>query len=143
MAGSMTKQDREAFLADVHIAVMSVPHAGRGPLTVPVWYAYDPGGEVRIWTSGTSRKVRLLQQTDRFSVCVQQETRPYKYVSVEGPVVAIEPIDLERDLRPIVERYLDGDEAAKYIEQLGGSAAGTGDVVIRMRPERWVSEDYG
>lgn len=143
MAGSMTKQDREAFLADVHIAVMSVPHAGRGPLTVPVWYAYDPGGDVRIWTSGTSRKVRLLQQTDRFSVCVQQETRPYKYVSVEGPVVAIEPIDLERDLRPIVERYLDGDEAAKYIEQLGGSAAGTGDVVIRMRPERWVSEDYG
>jgi nitroimidazol reductase NimA-like FMN-containing flavoprotein (pyridoxamine 5'-phosphate oxidase superfamily) len=139
----MSISDREAFLAEVHIAVMSVPEAGRGPLTVPVWYAYNPGGDVRIWTSGSSRKVRLLRQTDRFSLCVQQETRPYKYVSVEGPVVAIEPIDLERDLRPIVYRYLGGDEAAQYIERLGGRAAGTGDVVIRMRPERWLSEDYG
>lgn len=142
MAGSMSKAEREAFLADVHVAVMSVGDAGRGPLTVPVWYAYDPGGDVRIWTSGSSRKVRLLQHTDRFSLCVQQETRPYKYVSVEGPVLATESIDLERDLRPIVYRYLGADEGAQFIERLGGSTAGTGDIVIRMRPERWLSEDY-
>jgi nitroimidazol reductase NimA-like FMN-containing flavoprotein (pyridoxamine 5'-phosphate oxidase superfamily) len=142
MSTAMTKAEREAFLAGVHVAVISVPETGRGPLTVPVWYNYEPGGEVLIWTGGNSRKVRLLRQTDRFSVCVQQETPPYKYVSVEGPVVAIEPIDLRRELRPLVYRYLGADEGEQFIEQLGGSSAGTGDVLIRMRPERWLSEDY-
>ncbi len=142
MSTAMTKEEREAFLADVHVAVISIPEVDRGPLTVPVWYAYEPGGEVLIWTSGTSRKARLLQQAERFSLCVQQETQPYKYVSVEGPVLAIEPIHLERHLRPLVYRYLGPDEGERFIEQLGGSSAGTGDILIRMRPERWLSEDY-
>ena len=43
MSSAMTKAEREAFLADVHVAVVSIPEAGRGPLTVPVWYGYDVG----------------------------------------------------------------------------------------------------
>src|SRR5262245_56610055 len=142
MSLAMNKDEREAFQADVHIAVISIPETGRGPLTVPVWYAYKPGGEVRVWTDSTSRKARLLAQAGRFSLCVQQETQPYKYVSVEGPVVAIEPIQLERDLRPLVYRYLGPDAGEPFIERLGGSSAGEGDILIRMRPERWLSEDY-
>lgn len=63
MSLAMTKEEREAFLADVHIAVISIPEADRGPLTAPVWYAYEPGGEEVIWTGGASRKARLLQQS--------------------------------------------------------------------------------
>jgi hypothetical protein len=73
---------------------------------------------------------------------VQQETPPYKYVSAEGPVVSIESIQLERDLRPLVNRYLGAEEGSNFIEGLGGDSAGTGDVLVRMRPERWLSEDY-
>ena len=142
MSTAMTKEERETFLADVHIAVISIPEAGRGPLTVPIWYAYEPGGEVRIWTGATTRKARLLRQAGRFSLCVQQETPPYKYVSVEGPVLAIEPIQLERDLRPLVYRYLGPEVGEQFIEEIGGSSAGTGDIWIHMRPERWLSEDY-
>ena len=36
----MTKQEREAFLADLHIGIISIPDGGRGPLTVPIWYLY-------------------------------------------------------------------------------------------------------
>jgi hypothetical protein len=42
---------------------------------------------------------KLLERAGRFSLCVQTETLPYKYVSVEGPVVAVEAADLERDRR--------------------------------------------
>jgi nitroimidazol reductase NimA-like FMN-containing flavoprotein (pyridoxamine 5'-phosphate oxidase superfamily) len=31
----MTQQEREAFLADVHVGVISISDEGRGPLTVP------------------------------------------------------------------------------------------------------------
>ncbi len=139
---AMTKEEREAFLAEVHVAVISIPDSGRGPLTVPVWYAFIPDEEFRIWTGGNSRKARLLREAGRFSLCVQQETPPYKYVSAEGPVVGIEPIQLERDLRPLVNRYLGAEEGNNFIEELGGDLAGTGDILIRMKPERWLSEDY-
>src|ERR687891_2858918 len=88
MSLTMTKEEREAFLADVHVAVISVAEDGHGPLVVPIWYSYEPGGEVRIITGRASRKGKLLERAGRFSLCVQTETLPYKYVSVEGPIVA-------------------------------------------------------
>jgi hypothetical protein len=57
-------------------------------------------------------------------------------------VVAIEPIQLERDLRPLVNRYLGPEESENFIEGLGGESAGTGDILVRIKPERWLSEDY-
>src|SRR5262245_59118735 len=116
MSLAMTKEEREAFLADVHVAVISIPEPGRGPLTVPVWYSYQPGGELRVVTARSSRKGRLLARAGRFSLCVQTETSPYKYVSVEGPVVAIEASDLERDLRPLARRYLGLQGGDQYVE---------------------------
>ena len=104
MSLTMTKEEREAFLADVHVGVISVAEDGHGPLTVPVWYSYEPGGEVRIITARASRKGKLLERAGRFSLCAQTETPPYKYVSVEGPIVAIEAADLERDRRPLATR---------------------------------------
>jgi nitroimidazol reductase NimA-like FMN-containing flavoprotein (pyridoxamine 5'-phosphate oxidase superfamily) len=54
----MTKQEREAFLADVHVGVISIAEEGRGPMTVPIWYACDLGGDLRIMTGKESRKGR-------------------------------------------------------------------------------------
>jgi len=142
MSLKMTKSEREAFLSEVRVAVISVPEAGRGPLTVPVWYNYEPGGEVHVWTGGDSRKARLLEKAGRFSLCVQRPEEPYQYVSVEGPVISMGPIDLEEHLRPLVYRYMGQEDGDRFLDELGGPAAGTGDVLIRMRPERWLSIDY-
>jgi nitroimidazol reductase NimA-like FMN-containing flavoprotein (pyridoxamine 5'-phosphate oxidase superfamily) len=87
---AMTKQERERFLAEIHVGIIGIPEDGRGPLAVPVWYAYTPAGELRVVTGRTSRKGRLLQRAGRFSLCAQTETPPYRYVSVEGPIIAIE-----------------------------------------------------
>lgn len=57
MTLAMTRDERESFLADVHVAIISIPEEGRGPLTVPVWYAYEQG-ELRVVTARTSRKGR-------------------------------------------------------------------------------------
>jgi nitroimidazol reductase NimA-like FMN-containing flavoprotein (pyridoxamine 5'-phosphate oxidase superfamily) len=43
----MSVQERETFLADIHVGVLSIPRKeGKAPLTVPIWYDYQPGGEV-------------------------------------------------------------------------------------------------
>jgi hypothetical protein len=46
MSLAMSRAEREAFLADTHVGVVSISEDRRGPLTVPVWYRYTPGGEV-------------------------------------------------------------------------------------------------
>jgi nitroimidazol reductase NimA-like FMN-containing flavoprotein (pyridoxamine 5'-phosphate oxidase superfamily) len=140
MSLTMTKEEREAFLADVHVGVISVAEDGHGPLTIPVWYSYEPGGEVRIITARASRKGKLLERAGRFSLCAQTETPPYyKYVSVEGPIVAIEAADLERDRRPLARRYFGTELGDSYIESTRNLV---GNVLIRMRPERWLTVDY-
>ena len=140
MSLAMTKQERETFLADLHVGIISIPEEGRGPLTVPIWYSYVPGEEVRIVTGRATRKAQLLRTARRFSLCAQTETPPYKYVSVEGPVVAIEPADLERDRRPLARRYYGAEPGDRYIERTRDLVE---NVLVRMRPERWLTVDYG
>ena len=140
MSFAMTKEEREAFLADVHVAIISIAEERRGPLTVPVWYFYEPGGEIGVITDRESKKGKLLERARRFSLCVQTETPPYKYVSVEGPIVAIEAADLERHRRPLAHRYFGTKRGDRYIESTLDDA---GNTFYRMRPERWLTVDYG
>ena len=42
MAFNMTRDERETFLADVHVGVLALDEPSHGPLTVPVWYDYEP-----------------------------------------------------------------------------------------------------
>ena len=138
----MTRQEREAFLADVHVGIISIAENGRAPLSVPIWYGYAPGGELWVVTERGSRKGRLLEKARRFSLCVQTETPPYKYVSVEGPITEIAASTLERDERPLAHRYLGPEMGERYLEATGGADARGDNVVVRMRPERWLTVDY-
>ena len=137
---AMSTEERGRFLSDRHVGVISIPEEGRGPLTVPVWYAYEAGRDLRVVTGRTSHKGRLLQRAGRFSLCVQTETPPYKYVSVEGPVIAIERADLERDLRPLAHRYLGAEGGDAYIASTRDEHVD--NVLVRMRPERWLTVDF-
>jgi PPOX class probable F420-dependent enzyme len=139
MPREMTVPEREAFLADVRVGMLSVnDEEGRAPLTIPVWYGYD-SGLVTFVTGRRSRKTRLIERSGRIRLAVQQETPPYRYVSVEGPVVAIEPVDVE-ELSTLRERYL-GPEAARRARERSPEPDPS-EVTVRMRPERWRTEDY-
>lgn len=139
---SMSKAEREEFLAGVHVGILSVAADGRGPLVIPIWYAYEPGGEIRIETERSSRKMQLLERAGRFSLCAQTESPPYRYVSVEGPVSAIEPAGFERDTRFIAYRYLGQAMGDRYLREIGATSDPVGTVIVRMRPERWASADF-
>ena len=65
MSPAMTRQERESFLADLHVGIIGIAEEGRGPLTVPIWYSYAPGGEVRVVTGRTTRKAHLLGRARR------------------------------------------------------------------------------
>ena len=139
MSLAMTRAEREAFLAETRVAVVSIPEAGRGPLAVPVWYSYEPGGELRFVTGGESKKARLLRVAGRLSLCVQEETAPYRYVSVEGPATIGRP-DFERDVRRIALRYLGEQMGETYLQATASGREGA--VLVTVRPRHWNSVDY-
>jgi PPOX class probable F420-dependent enzyme len=134
----MTQAEREAFLADVHVGVIAIERPDGPPLAVPVWYSYEPGGEVTVLMDGDSVKGRLIERAGRISLCAQQETAPYRYVSVEGPVT-VDASDLERDSRPMAHRYLGVKNGDRYTD---ASGHGGNPIRVRMTPQRWFSVDY-
>jgi len=142
MSLKMTKTEREAFLADVHVGVISIAEKDRGPLTAPIWYDYEPGGELWVLTGRDSRKGRLLAEAGRFSLVAQTAAPPDKYGSVEGPSSAIEDPDRERHERPMAHRYLGPDFGNRYIEATRGDGP-VDNILVKMRPERWLTVDYG
>jgi hypothetical protein len=137
----MTREERETFLEGVHVGVLSVDEPGRGPLSVPVWYLYEAGREIVLVTRPAARKAPLLQVGARVAFCVQAEELPPKYVSVQGTVVSRAPADVERDLKPVVRKYLGAEVGDAYID--GTRPNGTDEIVIRIRPERCYSRDFG
>jgi len=140
MSLAMTRAEREAFLAETHVAVVSIADGARAPLAVPVWYAYAPGGDVRFVTGGASRKARLIRKAGRLSLCVQTETPPYRYVSIEGPATIGTP-DYERDVRPTALRYLGPQMGETYLQATAAEHAGA--ILVTVRPERWLTVAYG
>lgn len=140
----MTKlsvRDRESFLAEPHIAALSVS-AGpdRGPLTVPIWYQYEPGGEAWVLTTANSRKAGLIEAAGCFSLMVERVAPTTRYVSVEGSVTRTIPATDDLVLE-ITRRYLPPEQVPAYLAQ--AKAQFGEQVVIFMRPQRWLSSDLG
>jgi len=118
MTTVMSRSEREEFLAEPRVGVIAIQRDEKGPLTVPVWYWYDPGGELWFETQPDSLKGRLLKIGTRISLCVQCENPPYAYVSVEGPIVDIGTDDREQHEIPMATRYLGEPKGREYIESL-------------------------
>jgi nitroimidazol reductase NimA-like FMN-containing flavoprotein (pyridoxamine 5'-phosphate oxidase superfamily) len=139
---SMSREQRERFLAGLHVGVLAIPDGARGPLTAPIWYAYEPGGEIRVITGEASRKGKLLRPGVRVSLVAQQEAPPYQYVSVEGPVTAVEPVRDSEAVRALARRYLGSKGGDAYVAATWEAYEKDPNVLVRIRPERWLTVDY-
>ncbi|WP_232376629.1 pyridoxamine 5'-phosphate oxidase family protein [Amycolatopsis aidingensis] len=134
----MSSENRMAFLAEVRVGLIAITRQGRAPLAVPIWYDYQPGGDVVVMMEIGSLKERLLREAGRFSLCVQQGEMPYKYVTAEGPVVAFEEEPSFERKVAIAARYLPREQAERFVSGIPADS----QVIVRMRPEKWLSTDY-
>src|ERR1700755_644608 len=132
---SLSVRGRESLLAEPHVAALSVADGpDRGPLTLPIWDQYRPGGEGWVLTGVGARKGRLIAAAGRFPLMVDRLRPTVRYVSVEGPVTRTVP-GTDELLREIAARYLPPEKVPAYIEfaqaELGEQVA------IYLRPQRW------
>jgi PPOX class probable F420-dependent enzyme len=134
---TMPPDEREAFLAQLHIAVLSIGRASGPPVTGPVWYAYEPGGEVEMSIAASSRKATALRVDASASLCVQSEELPYRFVTVSGPV-HLGPVD-DEVRRRIAARYLPAEMVDGY---LAASEDPAEMLTVRLVTRTWYSNDF-
>ena len=133
---TMSRTEREAFLAEVHVGVLCVPGEG-APVCSPIWYDYEPGGDIHVILDPRSRKGRLLRDGTAVTFVVQVESLPYKYVSVEGSVRLGSAIT-EHHLRPLARRYLGQAEGDLYTD----TSPVEGAYRVSIQPRRWMTADF-
>lgn len=142
MTRTMTEAERDEFLGEPHVAVLSVAADDRPPLTVPVFYAYRDG-RITFFTGTqgrTARKTRLLARTGAFSLCVQQPTFPYKYVTAECEVERADRAPSAADVTAVASRYMPEADARAFAESETAAPSGT-FVLFTGRPVRWLTND--
>jgi hypothetical protein len=137
---AMPADERERFLADVHVGIVAhatSPH-GAPPLASPVWYSYEPGGDVVFVTAANSLKALHLANLETATFLVQDEEPPQRFVGVSGPVtVAAGATPTVR--RTIARRYLPEDAVDGFLAMTPADAL----VTVSLTPTTWWSTDFG
>ncbi|MGE3267250.1 MAG: pyridoxamine 5'-phosphate oxidase family protein [Chloroflexota bacterium] len=146
MPRQLTEQERWQLLREPHVAVLSVASDdARPPLTVPVWYAPQEDETLFFFTGTTGepvRKTRLIRRSGVVSLAVQREQPPYRYVSVEGTVVAYHQPPSAEQLLSVVGRYLPAEHAEGFVA--GVLSHVTPHLIgFTIRPDRWSALDFG
>lgn len=133
----LSMSDRQEFLAQPHVAALSVDAGpGRGPLSVPIWYYFVLGDVPWVLSPPESRKSALIAAAGRFTLLVHRTVPTVRYVSVEGVVIDTRPAT-EDQVRLIAVRYLPAERVEPYVEFAHA------EHIIRMKPEHWLSADLG
>ncbi|CAN7611813.1 pyridoxamine 5'-phosphate oxidase family protein [Mycolicibacterium frederiksbergense] len=138
---ALSREERETFLAEPHVAALSVS-AGkdRGPLTVPIWYQYAPGGQPWFITGTGSRKHRLIEAAGYLSLMVERVEPTVRYVAVDGAVDRIED-GTDDQLVEMTRRYLPPEAVEPYLEMARREHGPS--VAVFMKPQHWLSADLG
>lgn len=141
----MTARERQQFLAGPHVAVLSIARGDdRPPHATPVWYAYEPGGNVTFFTGTQGRKSQkagLVREAGVVSMTVQKEDFPYGYVTVEGTVVGEDRPPSAEQAFAVARRYIPEKQARGFVEAEIAHPAGE-FVLFTVRPDRWLTFDF-
>ncbi len=137
----MTDADRDTFLAERRVAVLAIERDGKGPLCAPVWYRRRDDGGFEVAMANASAKAARLRASGRATLCVQDEDRPYRYVTVEGPVQLDVMSDDDRHevLTDIAGRYLGEAAGQAYADAFPGHE----EALVTLSPENWRTEVLG
>ena len=138
---ALSRDEREQFLAEPHVAALSVSAgADRGPLTVPIWYQYTPGGQPWFITGTGSRKHRLIEDAGYLSLMVERVEPTVRDVAVDGALDRIEEATDEQ-LVEMTRRYLPPEAVEPYLEMARREHGP--NVAVYLRPQHWLSADLG
>jgi PPOX class probable F420-dependent enzyme len=113
---------------------------------VPIWFVLDRGNnkksgggdDIIFTTNSTSVKAKNIQRDNRVSICVDDQTPPFSFVTVHGTakIHHYKQDELFRLASKIAQRYMGKDNAGDY----GRRNSTQGEVLVRIKPTRIIAE---
>jgi PPOX class probable F420-dependent enzyme len=127
--------DRDTFLSETRLGILTTMTSGGAPIAVPVWYEWD-GERARIFSYNKSAKVRRLQHDPRASLLVTNVLGEQEYwVAIDGTMM-VQPegaIDLAERL---AARYWDLNSPERAAAVRGWRETAETLVLLELTPMR-------
>jgi PPOX class probable F420-dependent enzyme len=115
---------------------------------VPIWFVLDGSnkngngdrkdGDIIFTTNGSSVKAKNIERDNRVSICVDDQTPPFSFVTVYGTakIHHYRQNELFRFATRIARRYMGKDNAENY----GRRNSAEGEVLVRIKAKRIIAE---
>ena len=113
-------------------AKIGVVTASGAPLVAPIWVARD--GDALVFNTGAdTAKGRSIQRDPRVSLCFDDETPPFSFVTIAGRAEVVDDLALVRHWAAVIGgRYMGEDQAEAYGERNGVP----GELLVRVTPTK-------
>jgi PPOX class probable F420-dependent enzyme len=118
-----------------HTAKLAVVRTDGSPLVAPVWIDRD-GDQIVFMTSADTIKGKSILRDGRVSLCLDNETPPFDFVTISGTTTtSTDPDELLQWSTRIAGRYM----GAELAEQYGKRNAVPPEMVVRVTPTKIIA----
>ncbi|MEV4428144.1 PPOX class F420-dependent oxidoreductase [Streptomyces sp. R-07] len=133
----MSEEQWRAFVSEgTRTGKLATVRDDGSPHVVPVWFLLD-GDDLVFNTGKDTVKGRNLARDGRVSLCVDDDTPPFAYVSLRGHAeLSEDPVELRHWAARIGARYMGEDRA----EEFGERNAVPGELLVRVSIEKVIAE---
>jgi len=132
---AMIPAERDAFLAETRLGILTTLRSDGSPVAVPVWFEWD-GTTVRIFTGAGTGKARRLQRDPRASLLVVNHVGESEaWVAFDGTVTIRTDGGIEL-AEHLARRYWDLSNAEHKAELAGWRKAAGALRVLELTPTR-------
>ncbi len=135
----MNEAEWRAFVVEgTRTGKLATVRANGRPHVAPVWFVVDDDDGTLVFTTGSATlKGRAIRRDPHVAMCVDDETPPFAFVTIEGPVSISENLDeMLTWATRIGARYM-GEAVA---ERFGRRNAVLGELRVRLRPTKVVAQ---
>lgn len=133
MATTLSSADAlDWVFAHARTAKIGIVTASGAPVVAPIWVARD--GDALVFNTGAdTAKGRAVARDPRVSLCFDDETPPFTFVTIAGRAEIIDDLDeVRRWAATIGGRYMGEDQAEAYGERNGVP----GELLVRVTPTK-------
>lgn len=133
----MSEEQWRAFVSQgTRTGKLATVRGDGSPHVLPVWFLLD-GDDLVFNTGKDTVKGRNLARDGRVSLCVDDDTPPFAYVSLRGRAeLSEDPVELRHWAARIGARYMGEDRA----EEFGERNAVPGELLVRVSIEKVIAE---
>jgi PPOX class probable F420-dependent enzyme len=143
----MTKSEIKKFLMkDTFTGKLATVKKNGSPHVVPIWFVVEEinsrnrntVGNIYFTTGRDSVKAKNIQRDSRVSICVDDQTPPFSFVSIYGnaKLIPYRQNEVLKWATKIADRYMGKKNAKEY----GERNSGEDEVLVRIRPIRIIAE---